>query len=163
MTGNSHWLSGSKAYYCTRILIISWVFALRLSDPWRVGLMPAVLVLVFVAVRIDPQLEPGAPRRPTSCCKHFRHHTAAWVSVCVNMRVLMCGRSLCICGLCDKPQDIRLGPHEQEKSFWRLPATDSMEWSVQLQMSQAALLYSLTSTDHKWFNYISNYDTVIPL
>lgn len=49
--------------------------------------MPAMLGLVYVAVWIDPQPQSRAQHWPTSCCKHLRHHTAAWVPVCIYVCV----------------------------------------------------------------------------
>lgn len=66
-----------RAHYCARGLII----------PCRVGLMPAMLGLVCVAVWTDPQPQSRAQHWPTSCCKHLRHHTAAWVPVCIYIYV----------------------------------------------------------------------------
>lgn len=65
--------------YCNYSLDV----CLQALSPCRVGLMPAMLALVYVAVWIDPQPRCRAQRWPTSCCKHLRHHTAACVPVCI--------------------------------------------------------------------------------
>ena len=62
---------------------------LQALGPCRVGLMPAMLGLVCVAVWIDPQPQSQALHWPTSCCKQLRHHTAARVPVCVYIHVRM--------------------------------------------------------------------------
>lgn len=66
--------------YCNYSLDV----CLQALSPCRVGLMPTVLGLVYVAAWIDPQPQSRAQHWPTSCCKHLQHHTAAWDPVCIH-------------------------------------------------------------------------------
>lgn len=66
--------------YCNYSLDV----CLQALSPCRVGLMPTVLGLVYVAAWIDPQPQSRTQHWPTSCCKHLQHHTAARVPVCIH-------------------------------------------------------------------------------
>lgn len=63
-------------HYNARSLIIPSVYP---------GLMPTMLCLV--SARTHPRPQPRSQIWSTSCCKHLRHHTAAWVPVYINTRV----------------------------------------------------------------------------
>lgn len=87
---------------------------LQALSPCRVGLMPTVLGLVYVAAWIDPQPQCRAQRWPTSCCKHLQHHTAAWDPVCIHACV--CARTTCIYG-------DRANPHHRAAHLlWTAPS-----------------------------------------
>lgn len=94
--------------YCNYSLDV----CLQALGPCRVGLMPAMLGLVYVAVWIDPQPQSRAQRWPTSCCKHLRHHTAVRVPACVYIYVCkhVCNRSMYL-WLDAKPQHKTGHPH----------------------------------------------------
>lgn len=66
--------------YCNYSLDV----CLQALSPCRVGLMPTVLGLVYVAAWIDLQPQSWAQHWATSCCKHPQHHTAAWDPVCIH-------------------------------------------------------------------------------
>lgn len=98
---------------------------LQALGPCRVGLMPAMLGLVCVTVWIDPQPQSRARRWPTSCCKHLRHHTAAWVPVCIYTCARICACAAWIHGCTPNrstEQDICIGlqcsGHDQENSLY---------------------------------------------
>lgn len=107
---------------------------LQALGPRWVGLMPAMLGLVCLVVWTDPQPQPRAQHRPTSCCKHLRHHTAASVPVCINTRARVHACATCIYEYMPNrstKQDICIGlhysGHNQETFFMRLPTADSLD------------------------------------
>lgn len=100
--------------YCNYSLDV----CLQALGPCRVGLMPAMLGLVYVAVWIDPKPQSRAQRWPTSCCKHLRHHTAVRVPARVYIYVCkhVCNHSMYL-WLDAKPQH-KTGHPRWTELFW---------------------------------------------
>lgn len=115
---------------------------LQALGPCRVGLMPAMLGPVCVAVWIDPQPQSQALHWPTSCCKHLRHRTAAWVPVCVYihvharvnaLHVFMGGRQTAAQNR-TSVSDYTILDMIKKTCFMRLPTAHSLNEFINLQM-----------------------------
>lgn len=117
---------------------------LQALSPCRVGFMPAMLGLVCVVVWIDPQPQSRAQHWPTSCCKHLRHHTAAWVPVCIYIVFMGIRQTTAQ----NRTSLLNYSTLDMIKKtcFMRLPTADSLDELINLQMPCCVFhLYSCSS------------------